>query len=571
MHQAKMLRALTALFATVLLSTAAGAATLSWNTGVGDLLGANYTDTTTSTSGITPVTGDVLYIGNGGTGTYSTSTTFQPARLEIGHTLTTNPGDGTVILNGGTLNITAGGGTVTNSSIYIGQGANGTLQVNAGTLLPARTFVIGYGNDLTKTATFNVGAGGFFKITNANSAIYLGSGAPGAGNVGVPGQMNTAGNGSIANDLIVGDLAGSSYTQTGGSITIGGSTFVGRGVNGNSTASFSSGTFTTTEFTVFQQALANQPNTVDISGTAFVQTTPATVQPNGTHNFNVGNGALPTGVNFHIGGSAQIVSGNRFLVGGSAAINDSASNIVVNQDGGTLTTSLDVRVGDAGGYATYNLSGLGKIITTSGILVGRQGTGRMFQTGGTANAIGSDGLRIGDSEDATKLTNTGLWQISDGTINASNIALGTNGTGTLAIVGQGGTITGTGTFNANANLTGTLTTSALSYKLQSGESLTEVVMTGAATFGNGTYVVIDPDGNTPTQSVYNLLTAASITDNGLIFSAPAGWNYQIVAGGNGQILQATVSIPEPAGLAIVAVAALALQRRRRRPATNRIN
>ena len=45
------------------------------------------------------------------------------------------------------------------------------------------------------------------------------------------------------------------------------------------------------------------------------------------------------------------------------------------------------------------------------------------------------------------------------------------------------------------------------------------------------------------------------------FSGPAGWSYQIVPGGNGEILQ--VVVPEPASFGLIALTGfLALRRRR---------
>jgi len=84
---------------------------------------------------------------------------------------------------------------------------------------------------------------------------------------------------------------------------------------------------------------------------------------------------------------------------------------------------------------------------------------------------------------------------------------------------------------------------------------------GTASFAAGTFVTIDDAGNTPTQVVYDLLTATSITDNGLILQAPPNWTYAIVPGGNGQILQVTV--PEPSSLAALTLSSIVLLRRRR--------
>jgi hypothetical protein len=90
-------------------------------------------------------------------------------------------------------------------------------------------------------------------------------------------------------------------------------------------------------------------------------------------------------------------------------------------------------------------------------------------------------------------------------------------------------------------------------------------MTGVAstaTFAQGAFVTIDDAGTTPTQYFYDLLTATTITDSGLLFTGPANWSLVIESGGNGQVLRAYV--PEPAGLSLMGLAAMALTRRRRR-------
>ncbi len=562
MHLGKTLRALTALFGSVL-GTTVGAATLSWSAGTGALTGANYTDTTSLTTGVAPATGDTLYIGNAGVATYSTST-FSPARLEVGHSLSTNPGDGTVKLSGGTVSVTGGSGTVTDSSIYIGLGNNGTIAVNGGTLLSAFGIVVGSGNDLTKSAVLSVASGANLRMTGAGT-LLLGTG--GTGEAGIPGTMSVAGNGTLNGDFVIGDVAASSYTQTAGSITFTGLTYVGRSTSGSSTANFSGGTFTSNQMFVGDGG-TTQANYVNISGNAFVRTPVAS----SGHNFTIGVGSMATGTTFNISGNATVSSGNRFLMGGSQANKDPAYNSTVNQSGGTLTTNTDVRVGDAGGYSTYNLND-GTIVTKTGILVSRQGFGVMVQKGGTAIAIGS-GLRIGDSETrnsgtgiGTILTNSGTYTISGGTMSASSVSVGANGSGTFEVVGDGGTINVSGTFSTRS-VVGTppnSSTGTLKFTLDPNESLSTINVVGAATLGSATYVQIDDLGTPPEAgATYTLLSAASIVDTGVNYVMPsADWYHEIKPGGNGQVL-AAYYLPEPSSIAFFGLAAMALTRRRLR-------
>jgi hypothetical protein len=425
--------------------------------------------------------------------------------------------------------------------------------MNGGTLTSNRLLNVGYGASSTLKGYLNVGTNAFVSTQVGDLLIGAGTGN------GLGGTMIFSGSGSISGNLTVGSVRGSSYTQNFGSLTVGGTVIVGQSDNSTSAFTMSSGTIVCTAFSQSNGSSA-RATSVDISGDAYIITTPVVTTG---HNFTIGDAANTVGAVFNLSGNATVVSGNRFLMGSSAVVNkDLAHAITVNQSGGTLSTALDVRLGDVSGYTVYNLSG-GTILTNTGILVSRRGIGRMFQTNGTAIAAGSAGLRIGDSEDGANLVNDGLYQISGGTLTATSIALANNGTGTLAIIGGDATITGSGNFTAKA-VSGS-TTSALTFKLEPGESLTEVVMNGVsstATFAAGTFVTIDDAGTTPTQFSYDLLTATAITNNGLIFQAPANWTLAIEPGGSGQVLRAYV--PEPSSLALVGLAALAMARRPRR-------
>jgi len=217
-----------------------------------------------------------------------------------------------------------------------------------------------------------------------------------------------------------------------------------------------------------------------------------------------------------------------------------ASAIVANHSGGTLNTFLDVRVGDASTSATsdstYNLSGTGVINSATGGHVGRQGVGKFFQSGGIANFNGT--FNIGNREAVTG-ANDGLYEISAGDLNfGANLNIATSGIGQFRVVGDDGTIDVAGAFNLNTSANGNGT---LAYKLEPGDGLSMINVLGAATFAAGTSLVLDASAVSPTQTSYDLLTAASITDNGLAFTGPATWTHQIVSGGLGQILRVSAA------------------------------
>jgi hypothetical protein len=236
-----------------------------------------------------------------------------------------------------------------------------------------------------------------------------------------------------------------------------------------------------------------------------------------------------------------------------------ATGVSVNHSGGTVATDLDVRVGDTTtGTTTYNLSGTGVINSTTGGIVGRQGTALFDQTGGTANWNG--GFSIGNRETAVNPT-TGLYKISAGFANFNaGLNIAPKGTGELRVIGDDGSIDVTGNLTVNSTVDGVGT---LAFELQTGDLLSVINVTGNATLNANSVLVFDTTNAAPTQTVYDLLTAADvIVDNAMTFTAPAGWNYQIVAGGNGEILQ-VYTVPEPGTIGLMAMAGLFAFRRRR--------
>lgn len=489
----------------------------------GNLVGPNYTDGVANN--LTPTASDVVHVGGGGTASYSTPGTLSLQKLRVGHNTAApaNPGTGIVnISNSAKIDLTVGGAGGANASLWVGNVQNGTLNIDgAGTsVTAARLVAIGYGNNTARMGTVNITNGGSLISTVGN--VNLGDSNNSMN--GVQGHLNVDGNVTVVSggaDLVIGLYAAkSSVTQTGGLISVNDQIEVGGG-----------------------------SSTVLNAGSSFTASGGTTTMGG---NFILGGGAA-VGAAMNLSGTAIVNVGNRFLMG-----NGTGSGIVANHSGGTLNTTLDVRVGDTtASDTTYNLSGTGVINSTTGGVIGRQGTAKFFQTGGVANFNGA--LSIGNRETATG-ANSGLYKISAGDLNiavALNIA--NSGVGEFRVVGDDATIDVTGNVNiANgANGLGTL-----AFELETGDLLSQMAITGTATFSSGAALVFDTTNAAPTQNVYNLLTAASIADGGIAFSAPAGWSYQIVSGGNGQILQA-VMVPEPSAIGLALLAGIGLVRRRR--------
>lgn len=510
--------------ATLLSAAPLQAATIFWQGGSGGLISANYSDGTNN--GLTPTANDVVNFGNGGTATYDTPGPLSLQKLRVGHNQTTPaPGGGgtgvVTISNGANVSLTVGGAGAANASLWVGNVQNGTLNIDGPntTVTAARLIVVGYGNNLNnRSGTINITNGASLTATLGNVSLGEGTGATPNGVEGhmfVNGNLTTVDAGA---DLNIGvHAAKSTFTQTGGLVSIGDSIDVGvtGGSSTNSSFSISGGTT--------------------------------------THggNFFVGRGST-VGATVNISGGV-INTGNRYLMGAGTA-----TGIVTNHSGGTLNTVLDLRVGDSGsGDTTYNLSGTGLINSTTGGIVGRQGAAKFLQTGGVANFNGT--LSIGNRESATGAT-SGLYEISSGDLNVlTALNVGSNGTGEFRVLGDDATIDVTGNMRVD-NTAGGLGT--LGFKLEAGDLLSTIGVTGSATFSAGAALVFDASASAPTQNVYNLLTAASIADNGIAFTGPAGWNYRVVTGGNGQILQA-FTVPEPStiGLLLFAGAAVVVRRR----------
>jgi hypothetical protein len=509
-----------------------------WEGGSGTFTDSKYYNGTTAVANQPPGTAmtDFIHIGLASTVTFSGGNGIGVGRLRVGHNV--NPASGTYE-GAGTLTVSdigteiqiTGGAAAPNAGIWVGNGHNGELNIeNGATVSSNRLVVVGAGNNANPTGTLNVRSGGSLRVLDGNLSIADRSGNSGNGIKGVVNLSDSGSSISIevnAGDLIVGARSRTGvFNQTDGTVTVGDSIEV---ANANSSSTGS---------------------TLSISGGSI------TTGVGGTGNFFVGRGSS-VDATVNISGSAVVNVGNRYLMGGSDTPNAPAvptaiaTGSITNHTGGTLNTDLDLRIADTfispTSEATYNLSGTGIINTnvsagtTGNSVIGRQGIGQFFQSGGTANF--NSPLIVGSRESATTTTATGFYEISAGDLNINAptsatwthaLSIAPNGTGEFRVVGDDATIDVTGDFAVSNTANGAGT---LAFELETGDLLSLINVTGTATLNLDSILSLDVSNSSPTQGSYDVLTALDIIDNGLDFTGPAGWSFEIVSGGNGEILR----------------------------------
>lgn len=465
-----------------------GTGTAQW-TNSGDLLvGLHYSGTLNVTGGgtVSSANGFVVGLGNSYTGT---------ANIGGGTGLSywNNSGSLSVGASGNAiLNIT-GGGTVSNTSSYIG-------------------------NVSISLATVNVGGGTGTAAWNSSGALEVGRNGPGI--------LNISSGGIVSAAALGGGYSGSSVQFNGGTLSITGTSSASNVINLQS----GGGTIDT----------PNLANTFTITSALtgsgmLTKTGPGTLTLAGNNTFSGGLTAnagtvLLTGANTLNTGGLSVSAAMLNIPGGASLSNSSYSYLgeqpgsmaVVNVGGGTGTASWNSSWIVVGLHrpATLNILG-GGMVTSAGALLGGTGSadGIVNVGGGTglSSWIMSGPLTLGMNATGTlNITGGGTVSNTDGIIGDTPSAGGTvnvgGGTGTANWINSGNLTVGNGSKRGTLNLNSGGIVSAAA--LEGGNSISSL------NFNGGTLRITGSDSANNTM---NLLTG------GGTFDIPSSVNFSITS------------------------------------------
>lgn len=324
--------------------------------------------------------------------------------------------------------------------------------------------------------------GGTAQITQSGETskrLYLGEDAGDIGNI----EM-TGGDLSIIHYEDLGSAGTGTFTQSGGTHTVGINLTLGEGIGGTGTFNLSgssvlsvsstthiggygTGTFNhssgdhTADAQIYIGAQSNSSGTYNLSGSGNVLTNSETIGASGIGKFNQSGGTHTVTNNLNIGlssggsGTYTLNSGT-LEVGGDIVGGTGTSRLYYN--GGTLNvTGGDIsvdhfRMGDSNGSNVSRTIGTGETISTKYEYIGRSGTAAVTQNDGD-NAATYD-LYLGRNS-----SGGGTYNLNGGTVSAYSEDLGREGSAEFNQAGGTNTITndlylGASSGTATYNLTG---------------------------------------------------------------------------------------------------------------------
>lgn len=507
---------------------------LNWSTNAVPTTGAVTVNT--ATAGQTPIitttvsrTGADTFVGNGAAGVLD---------INAGGSVSTSTkwifiGNGTG--GNGTLNVNSGGTLTSDNDVRLGTNpAAGFLNVNGGTVTVARVVSGTLG-------TISVSNGGKLTTTGTSTS----NGAPDI--VRLTTSSFTAGSlVSSARDIA---YAAGSSSVSGGSVNATGQVFIGSG-GGTSSLDMSSGTLSTGAWLVV--GINNSSNgTLNVSG--------GTVNSSQTTGFTtVGANGNAVGLVNQTGGTwnqtNKLVLGEGGTANGTYTLGGGTLNSPLIQVGlgATATGTLNVNGGDiytgqiAGGpgVANINLNGgtihatgnsSSFITTASNVLAG----GAKIDSNGfaisiTSNLSGAGGLEKSGSGSLTLTSNSNNYTGATNVNAGSLVVNGNISTSILTTVNNGGTLSGSGTVSALTAASGGVVApgnspgilNAGNTDLQTGSTLT--IELNGATVGTG-YDQLNVTGSVNLASNLSL-SLGYVPVNGALFFILANDGNDAVSG-----------------------------------------
>jgi autotransporter family porin len=341
----------------------------------------------------------------------------------------------------GTATVTGSGSIWANTSnFYVGNGANGTLNIEDGGQVTTLTSYIALG--MSTTATISVtGAGSSW--TTAGT-LYMAASGNGTLNIENGGLVSNT-NGIIANNATgVGIVnvrgTGSTWTNTGS---------LHAGMAGNGTVNVESGgSVTSTQGFIGNDAHSIGKVTVTGAGSQWTNLVELSVGLAGNGTLKIDNGGLVTNTEGSIGraatGTGQVTvtgAGSRWTNSLALYVGNAGSGTLDIQNGGVVSNIFGVISYSSGSTGAVTVTGAGSRWANAGELyVGYQGNGTLtIEDGGEVTDATAYIGTISGSTSTAAVTGAGSrWS------NAGALIVGNSGDGTLTIAG-GGTVTSSST------------------------------------------------------------------------------------------------------------------------------
>ena len=487
------------------LGTVAGTASLEINGGqlmatfglIGDAAGSTSTATVTGANSTWTNTG-ALAIGQGGNGTLN---------VEAGGEVSNTIGNiGRLSGTTGVATVTGTNSTWTSTSLNVGFEGAGTLNVEAGGAVTNATGRIGRSSGSTGAVT----------VTGANS-LWTNTGDLRVGDVG-DGTLTVADGGAVSGTSS--SIAFSAASTSVATVTGANSdwTHTGElrvGLNGNGTLNVEAG-----------GAVSNTIGTIGVnpSGTGAATVTGAGSTWTNTDSLFVGGsstGAGGTGT-LTTDATGTVYVGDAAQAGGIAGlltVSDSQSNPanggrLVVYAGGTINHTGQAFLGhEAGEFGTAQVTGGGATWTNTSVLfVGVSGTGTLnVEDGGAVqNVLGIIGGGSGSTGTATVTGSNSTWT------NTSGLSVGQDGAGTLNIADGGSVENASGSIGDRSSSTGTATVTGANSTWTNTSSLF------VGRFGTGTLNI--EDGGAVENINATIGNGTNITGTATVTGANSTWN-----------------------------------------------